>query len=436
MSPTPREIGRSTALSMLGNLALPLSTFLTAPLLARSLGVDGRGELAAATAPLMLVLTIAMFGLPEALTYTIARLGRVHPRAVRHTTWMLSVAGAVAGMAMYVAAPALGTGHPSVVTTIQLTCFAVIPSILVGSPRGLAMGLHRWGLVNLEKALTGGVRLAATVAAFFAGILTVELAAVIIAAAPIIGAVAYVPLLRLPAAHRRAALPGGTVTELGSYAARVWLGSVSGILLGRLSQLLLLPLSGPTALGYFAVATNVADASLLLNSAVRDVTTSSSAADDSVLRLSSTARLSLALSLTGGILLVVSLPLWFALVFGEEFAPAIPITVILVLAGVLGTSGSIAGAGLSGRGRPELRSLSLLVALVVNVTLLITLAPPFGAFGAAVATAAGSIVASNLNIIFYCRMSGARFLHFYVIRPDDLRNAARLASQMLKRGES
>jgi O-antigen/teichoic acid export membrane protein len=44
-------------------------------LLAKSLGVTGRGEVAAATAPLMFGVALLTLGLPETLTYFVARGG-------------------------------------------------------------------------------------------------------------------------------------------------------------------------------------------------------------------------------------------------------------------------------------------------------------------------------------------------------------------------
>lgn len=435
MTTSSREIGRHALLSAIGNLALPLSTLLTAPMLARGLGVDGRGEFAAATAPLMLVLTIAMFGLPEALIFLTASSRTISRRGLRNTLLLLVLTGTVATLAMYLVAPLIAAGDGAIEQLVRVTCLAVVPSVLIGAPRALASGLSRWGLVNLEKAITGGLRLLLMLAAFMTGTLTVPVATLIIAASPILGCLPYLALIRQ--VRRTPAFAAvdkqGSSRGLLAYGSKVWLGSVSGILLSRLSQVLLLPLGGAPALGQFAVAMNVSDAALLLNSAIRDVTTTADAADRADNRLTATARVSLLLSVLGGTLLCASLPIWFVWVFGEEFRPAIPATIVLIAVSVVGVSGSIAGAGLAARGQPEWRSLSLLIALVANISMLFLLVPALGALGAALATAVGSLIASNLNIVFMKRGFGLRFRDFYLIRRTDIARAVRLGRTLMRR---
>jgi len=436
MTTSSREIGRNALLSAAGNLALPLSTLLTAPMLARGLGVDGRGEFAAATAPLMLVLTIAMFGLPEALIYLTASARTVSRRGFRNTALLLAATGVIAALATYVSAPVISGGSDSVEQLIRTTSLAVVPSVLIGAPRALASGLNRWGLVNLEKAITGTLRLTLMFGAFLTDTLTVATATLIVAAAPLLAGIPYLALIRgvREAPRLENDGPSGKASDLLGYGWRVWLGSVSGILLSRLSQVLLLPLGGPTALGQFAVAMNVSDASLLLNSAIRDVTLTADAADRADARLTATARVSLLLSLFGGGILIASLPLWFVWLFGEDFRGAIPATIVLIAVSVLGVSGSIAGAGLAARGHPELRSISLLIALVANVSTLFLLVPALGALGAAIATALGSLIASNLNILFMKTRFGLRFRDYYLIRRADVKGTVRLVNSMMRRG--
>jgi O-antigen/teichoic acid export membrane protein len=95
------------------------------------------------------------------------------------------------------------------------------------------------------------------------------------------------------------------------------------------------------------------------------------------------------------------------------------VAAVLLTAVVLGTPGSIGGSGLSARGRPGLRSMSLLVACLVNVGMLIVLAPLLGAMGAALATLAGNLISSNLNLLFLYRKFGINPLAFYGVRRTD-----------------
>lgn len=85
-----RSTGQSMITATIRNLVVPLSALATAPILAYSLGVEERGELAAATVPLFLFISLASVGLPEATTYLVAR-GRVHARDVTRFAVILSL---------------------------------------------------------------------------------------------------------------------------------------------------------------------------------------------------------------------------------------------------------------------------------------------------------------------------------------------------------
>jgi O-antigen/teichoic acid export membrane protein len=126
------------------------------------------------------------------------------------------------------------------------------------------------------------------------------------------------------------------------------------------------------------------------------------------------------MSLAIGLILAACLPFGLPLLFGADFSPAVPAAFILLAAVVLVIPGSIAGAGLSARGRPGMRSLSLLAACVLNVGALFLLVPSLGAVGAALATLIGNIVASQLNIVCINRVSGIPLRSFYGFRRSDL----------------
>ena len=168
------------------------------------------------------------------------------------------------------------------------------------------------------------------------------------------------------------------------------------------------------------IAVSVAEAALLANNAVRDVTLSADSASSDDRRLGASARVSFLVSLVFGGALVSSLWWWFPLLFGDEFAPAMAVTAILICAAVFGVPGSVAGAGLVARGRPGLRSSALAFAAVVNVILLLLLTPSLGALGAAFCTLAGNLIAANLNVLLLWRLFGVNPGLLYLIRWSDI----------------
>jgi O-antigen/teichoic acid export membrane protein len=302
----------------------------------------------------------------------------------------------------------------------MLASLALTPTLLILVLRACAAGLQRWRLVAYEQALTAVLKLAGIAGLALVGDLTPLTAVIVLAVTPVLGGLAYLPLRRHSSAAAVFEHPPVATARVLSYGSRIWIGSLSGVLLARLDQAIMTPLSGTYQLGLYAVAVSVSDVALILNSAVRDVTFASDASTRDDERLVASARISGLMSLAIGLLLAACLPLGLPLLFGADFSPAVPAAFILLAAVVLVIPGSIAGAGLSARGRPGMRSLSLLVACVLNVGALFLLVPGLGAVGAALATLVGNIVASQLNIFCINRVSRIPLRDFYGFRRSDL----------------
>lgn len=437
------DVGRSMALSVIGNFALPASAFLLAPVFAQSLGVSGRGQLAAATASVLLVITLVAFGIPEATTYFVAKR-RTSPRPVLVRAAVLLVgAGVLGSAALLLAAPVLSGGDRALTTLLQIASVAVVPTALASGLRAVAAGQGRWSLVNAEKYTTAVLRLVAVGLLLLRGELTVASAAAAMLGAPVLGAAVYLRLLGRARPGAVPDLPGQPAGPpppgyrgLGSYGSRIWIGAIAGVLVMRLDQVLLAPLAGSVELGLYAAAVNVAEVVLVANNAVRDVSFASDAERPDDERLRRSARLSLLVSLVLAVPIGLTAPLWFPALFGPEFVDAVPIVLVLLAAGVAVVPGSVAGAGLSARGDPGLRSLSLLLALTVNVAALFVLVPiegPVGgAMGAAVGTLLASLVFGNLNLVLLWRRHGIPPLPFYGLSVDDLRVLRNVARRSLR----
>ncbi|WP_341358876.1 oligosaccharide flippase family protein [Georgenia sp. M64] len=411
-------LARAVLTTVVGNLAPAVAALVAAPILAQSLGVTGRGELAAATAPFLLAVTLATLGVPESATYAIARNQAVASRVTRRALAVLAGAGAVATLAVVLLAGVLAGGDADLAALVMLGAAAIVPALAVGVLRATAAGLQAWGLVARERVTGAVVRLGAVALLAAAGALTPLTATVATAAAPVVAGLAYLPL-------RGRLGTGAAAPPLLGYGLRLWVGSLSGVLLARVDQVLMTPLAGAAELGLYVVAVNISEVPLVLSAAVRDVTFSADAAARDDARLTASARLSAAASAAVGLVVGVTMPAWVPVVFGAGFAASVPAAGLLVVAVVLGVPGSVAGAGLSARGHPGLRSASLAVAASVNVVLVLLLVPAHGAIGAAAATLVGSLLSSNLNIWWLRRVAGVPMSAFYGVRRSDAREAVR-----------
>lgn len=414
------DVGRNMALSALTNLLAPIAVFATAPILARVLGVDGRGEVGAATAPLLLMIALATVGLPDAVTVFTARNPRLSRHITANASLLLCISGLLSTGLAILLAPIISGGSPGVRELTVAAALAITPTLVVGALRGAAAGQQAWGLVNAEKLLAASLRLIAIATLAFYGYLDVQSATLVVVLSPIVGGAVY---FRLRTETGAATIPPLRLSgQLIGFGSRLWIGSLAGVVLSRLDQVLITPLAGIRELGYYVIAVSVAEAALLANNAVRDVTLSADSAGADDRRLGASSRVSFLVSLLFGGALVATLWWWFPLLFGDDFSPAMPVTTILILAAVLGVPGSVAGAGLVARGRPGLRSAAVAFAAAVNVILLLVLAPSLGALGAALCTLAGNLIAANLNVLFLWRLFGVNPGMLYLIRWTDAKS--------------
>lgn len=426
--------GKNILLSVLSNTFAPLAGLATAPILASALGVVGRGETAGATAPLLLATSVATIGIPPAVTYFTARTpGLAHALASRGAL-MLVGAGIVASAIAVLLAPVLSGGYPPLTRLIWIASLALIPLLLLALLQGTAAGLHKWKLVAVERLVTATVRLVALSALALSDRLDVLTAVIVLAFSPAVAAVAYIPIMRGERARRPSDDVPPSSRSILAYGWRIWIGSISGVLLTRIDQTVMVPLAGAYELGLYVVAVTVAELPLVINNAVREVTFSSDAAQGNDERLTLASRLSSLVTLGAGIAVAVTAGWWLPLFFGQDFAGAHPVLLVLIAAVVLGNPGSIAGIGLSARGMPGRRSLALVVACGVNLVLVFLLVPVIGAMGAAIATLAGNVVAGNLNIYFLWRHFGVRPWSFYRLTPGDVRTLVTRVLGVLKRG--
>jgi O-antigen/teichoic acid export membrane protein len=411
------------AINALGNYIPPVAALATQPILAHVLGVDGRGEVAAATAPVLLGIVVLGLGVPESLTHFVARRAPVLHRTTGWSMCVLTVSGAIGALLIAAFSTQLSGGDNDLVQLLLIATSALIPALIVTGLRGVAAGRQAWVLIAAERGISAVTRLAAVAVLAAYGALDVLTATIAISTTTFIGGLAYIFLGRVDG--RRHPAENETSRDLPKFhlfAAQIWIGAAAGILYSRLDQLLITPLAGVHELGLYAVAASVSEVILLLTLAIRDVVFTVESESPNDFRAAQAARVSTLLTLAFGLLLAVASPWAIPLFFGADFSGAVPVTLLLILASVLGNPGSVAGAVLSGRGRPVLRSLSLAIGVIVNVLAVVVLVPPLGAIGAALATLVASVLAgNNLNVVWLRLFYRLRISDYFVIRSGDLR---------------
>jgi len=414
-APKPTSKLRDLGANAVGNLMAPLASFASAPILAQALGVSERGELAAATAPFLFASIAATVGIPESITFFTARR-KGGTGLVWRSVPLLAVMSVVAAIAIFFAAPFIAAGDDDVALLIQASGVALLPTALIAALRGAAAGHGDWAAVRNERIIGAVARLAPIAILAAVGELTVTTAAAIVVLSPLIGLLAFLRLGRHPRAESSVAQ-----RQMLGYGWRVWIGSLSGILLSRLDQILLNPLAGERELGLYVVAVNISDVTLIVMTTVTSImfTQDARERDDAV--LAKTARLTLLVMLLVTVVVGVSLPLWVGPFFGTGFEASIPAAWVMLITYALTAPGVVAGTALGARGRPGSRSVALILAVAVNCIGVVVLAPPLGALGAALATLAGNGTAAALNLYFLHKRLDVDVRHFHSVHPAELR---------------
>ncbi len=409
-------------MTIAGSAFAPLAALATAPILAHGLSLDGRGAVASVTAPLLLATTIGTIGVPASVTYHAARrtgpLGAVLLRAALLVT---GVAVVITGLLVALSVWFAG-GDAELGRLVALAAVAVAPSLLVLVLQAAAGGTGRWRLVAIERFITAAVRLCGIGTAALAGVLSVETAVAVLALSPVLGGVAYLGLLRRRADRRTSTTPGAapTMRSMLGYGMRVWIGTVSGLLMLRLDQAILTPLVGVEALGLYVAAVTVAELPRVISDAARDVSFSADAADRSDERLARTARIASTAVVLVSVVLACSAPVLVPIAFGADFGGAVPLVLVLLIATCIGSASTIGGAALIARGRPGIRSLAFVLGCVVNVSVLLVATPVIGVMAAAVATVCGGVVIAIVNAIALQRFLGCDPRRLVGLRNADL----------------
>jgi O-antigen/teichoic acid export membrane protein len=387
---------RPIAISLTASLAIQGVNLLTGVLLARELGVNDRGELAAVILWPTIIAAAGSAGFIEAVTYQ-ASIRRSPYHVVVGTSLLLVAAETVVLLlATAAAVPLALRDYDDAVVGTALLFLAFVPlnlltvhmlAILNGAQRFKAFHGLRFAVIGASAVGLGALALA--------GSLEVRGAAVVYLAANLgTCAVATVlvlrPLDRLPRTERP------LVRELVGFGLKSNVSNVSTLLNERLDQLVISAFLAPSQLGLYVVAVTFTSLSTLLGYSVSSVALPVVAGlEDPAERRAAAARYTrLTLLATGALAIPAALaaPALIDLVFGSDFDGAADVARILVLASALLATGRVLGSILKAVNRPLDAGAAELAGLAVTAVALAALLPAFELTGAAVASALAYLV--------------------------------------------
>lgn len=394
-SPYRREALVSTA----ANVVMLLLGLLTGPVIARVLGPEGRGDIAAVIAPATILTWLLSFGLPTAVAYYVDPVPE--GKLLGTTAAFGLVVGGPICAALWFICPTYLDGY-STVTVIWARVFLVFLPLSIGTQAALEIRRRRaadlrWNywrsspivfsaLAIVTLGLLGRLTLASAFASYFAG--------------------GLIPILFF--LMRLVSVPDvrpsfRTFRLIFPYAWRALGTIVASSVTARLDQAVLAGFVGPKELGLYAVAVTAASVTSPLATGVtqalfghlRDERSSLIAASRFRRTLWVTTLMSAAVATIIGVLT----PLLLRLVFGVAFEGATIALRILLPGSVAYNMLTVMGTKLNSDGRPGDAARAALLGGIITVVGLIFAIPAFGIEGAAAVTS----VAFVLEVIYLIR---------------------------------
>lgn len=373
----------SPILLIVGRLGATALAFVTAPVIARAIGPIGRGETAAALATFAIVPIVLSFGLPLEIR-RLAAIGQA-AEALRTSRVVCALAFPVAGLLGLAAYFTLFSSFAPAARVVATVGVALTPLAMIWMcDLGVLIATGRLRGVMFLMLLQPIVYLIVVLVLWITGL--IDTATVLIA--HILGtlatAVLGVTLTRVSLRGTRNSLP-----KMLKSSARFAGSSMAEAASTRLDQVVALPLIGAFQAGIYSAAVTVAAVPFALSQAIGASYFPMIARAKGEVRRElkeESIRVSAATALICVPAMVPAIWVGIPLLFGTEFASAVPVAWISFSGTCAMVIAYVCSMGLAAEGRGTRMTLAQLGSLLVAMALLFVLAPRLGAIGAAVAS--------------------------------------------------
>ncbi|MFL5966424.1 MAG: oligosaccharide flippase family protein [Gaiellaceae bacterium] len=351
-------------------------------------------------------------GLPGATAYFLAGSDRAN-RRLPLTIASIALIGGCAGALVWAgAAPLLQRYLFSDLTTtlVVIASFAVITRVLVATAKSCSQGTNDLRGSNRVIVTEELMFLPVYGTLWFAGARSLgALVAALLIADVLTASLAWGRLVRRGFFAHAARPSVALARRIAGYGWRAQIGGFVMLLNLRLDFVLISVMTGPAVLGVYAIASKYAELVKVLSLALSYVLYPKFAAE-AASRAAKTARRMLPIA--GGATAAMVIPLWIAAPFvipalyGEAFHAAVTPAEIILLGLVVDGVGGVITGFLYGVGRPGLNSIAMSFGLVVTLVLDLLLIKPFGATGAATASAAAYLTTTAVLVWFFWKARG------------------------------
>lgn len=406
---------RSTAIT---NLLIVTLGLFTTVLIARSLGPQGNGDLSAIRTIPLLVGSIAVLGMPDAIVYFTSKSKSEIGATLTMSMAIALLSSLLLGLVTLLSLPYfLADFSPSVVITSQL--FVLIGPLMatVGvliEPLRASSETLLWNALRILPSIlwTVIVIYETTIGTISAVRLAIE-QLVITALVGIPFAIALWRKLRPQFVWNLKYIP-----RLLRFGIPSMLVTLPTLLNSRVDLVVVTALSTPTNVGIYAVAISVASVvspavmalgqiALPKIAAIRDPT-------EAFHKIESLARANALLVFIVTVPAIVATPLLLPIIFGIQFQDAVPIACILLISTGIAAYNFNIGQGIRGLGNQRIVILSQFLGVLICIIGAIILFAAYGSVGAAIGSILGNLSTSILLIHWWTFHHGGRLSQFLI----------------------
>lgn len=384
-----RRLRRDRLMTTLSGFAVFGLAFATGPILARSLGVSGRGAVAAVLIPTQVLGWMLMLGIPQATAY-FARIR--DDRQLIMSSWVVTlVVGVPVITLIWPFVPALLSDYPPV--TVDFFRAFLVASLLVlpfTNTIDLLRGLGRIPAFNFFRLLQYIVNAALLSLLFLTDRLDLRLA-LLIALVANVGA--WILTIGVNRTWPGRGFRRSVFREQLNYGTRAWIGTMSAMVIARFDQVLMVGVVEPAALGLYVVAASIAQITGPIGQGVAlslfpHLRGEAENAEQQHNMTTSALRWTFIASSGTAALVALTAPFLLPLVFGQAFAPSVTPLLILLPGQVCLDMANVVSAKLEADNRPGRASAGTALGAITTVTFVIPAVAVFGISGAAFVTSA------------------------------------------------
>ncbi len=411
----------------IGRVCLQVANLITGILVARFLGVEGKGAIAAIILVPQLMITIAGFGVSNAAAYHIGRETWPIERIVQTALFTSVVSG---GLGLLLCTGwILLTWEDIYSPLMAVLAVGIVPGAMIYTyVAGIFLGLQRIPDYAVSNWGPGVLKLVGTV--LFVGLGGFGISGAVGAITFSVLFVSVVMLWKLSTLMRLKlrfhAEIAKEMTTIGSSYAIVFFLMV---MVYKSNIFLVQYFAGVKELGYYTLGSNLAELLWQIPAVMSAIVFTRSAAsrDKEAFsrRVTSLARLVFLTGFCGGVVIAVFAPVVVPLLYGEEFMPSVDILVALVPGAVAMVVFKILRQDLSGRGKPWAAVWIIIPMLALTAVGGAMLIPAYGAYGAAISMSVVYVLGTIGFMFQYARVCKIPMRELIVYQKADFTRLAR-----------